>query len=246
MILFLILLILILIVYIFRNSQIKSNLDRSKIIKHAIKANKITDEQISMAVYSVCMESFKDKNSDNQQIIDASYNFVDYASNCIACEDVKKLEDNNCYVKSDVEILKENLSNVNSVNIGKNLEAKFRHVLSMCISNKLHPKDFYYRDVVGVDKYDKYAGTDFMLCGKNFEIRIDITARNCKHKDNTTLIKKYDYFDLGIRCGNLVKQFDEKVLVYSIPYDNEEFIIKGMIDIYNNFEDTIKLYLSKL
>ena len=43
--------------------------------------------------------------------------------------------------------------------------------------------------------------------------------------------------------ANIVREFDESVLVYVVPHFNEDDIINSMIEIYVNMEETIDLFL---
>lgn len=147
--------------------------------------------------------------------------------------------------QTEVEILRNKLLTVNSESLGRNLESKFRHVLSSFVTKDLKGKNLYYKDLVGVKKYDNYQGTDFILFYDNFEIRIDITARDESQKDNMYALKKYKLFKTYIRTGNVVSKFEEDVLVYVVPYYDEETIIESMIEIYNNIEDTVDIFMDK-
>lgn len=135
--------------------------------------------------------------------------------------------------------LRDKLRTVNSKGLGRNLESKFRHVLSTFTTDKSHCNTTSYMDVVGVKEYDNYQGTDFILIYNGEEIRIDISARDDKGKDNMYILKQYKLFNLYFRTGNSVKKFNEDVLVYVVPYFNEEMIIKAMIEIYENLEETL-------
>ena len=147
--------------------------------------------------------------------------------------------------QTEEEVLRTKLQTVNSESLGKNLESKFRHVLSSFVTKDLKGKYLYYKDLVGVKKYDNYQGTDFILFYGNYEIRIDITARDGSQKDNMYALKKYKLFKTYIRTGNVVSKFDEDVLVYVVPYYDEETIIEAMIEIYNNIEDTIDIFIRR-
>ena len=147
--------------------------------------------------------------------------------------------------QAEDEILRNKLLTVNSESLGRNLESKFRHVLSSFVTKDLKGKNLYYKDLVGVKKYDNYQGTDFILFYDNCEIRIDITARDGSQKDNMYALKKYKLFKTYIRTGNVVSKFDEDVLVYVVPYYDEETIIEAMIEIYNNIEETIDIFIRR-
>lgn len=147
--------------------------------------------------------------------------------------------------QTEYEILRSKLQTVNSESLGKNLESKFRHILSSFVTKDLKGKKLYYKDLVGVKKYDNYQGTDFILFYDNYKIRIDITARDASQKDNMHALREYKLFKTYIRTGNIVSKFEEGVLVYVVPHYNEENIIKAMIEIYDNMEETIFIFIKR-
>lgn len=142
------------------------------------------------------------------------------------------------YIKT-VGDLKSRLLTVNSYGLGKHLESKFRHVISMFVVTCKTDIKLSYLDCVGVEECDYYEGTDFILNYGREKIRVDITARDETLKDNMELIKKYETFKLYRRTANKVHGFNESVLVYVVPYYEEERIVNAMLEIYMNMEDTV-------
>lgn len=139
--------------------------------------------------------------------------------------------------------LKLRLSGVNSCRLGKNLESKYRHVLSCFVMKNRGKIQSDYMDLVGVDVYDYINGTGFILNFENKSIRMDITARDNNDKDNMQFIKDFMYFSIYLRDVNCVHRFDNPVLVFVVPYYDEERIITAMTEIFLTMEISVNLFI---